>query len=411
MFVFPKTLAALALLATAGSLAVQAQTDFPTTVANTHPLAFYRLDSTSGKSLVGSTTYQVTGSASIATSGAPVTTATARYLKLDGKTAYITTTQMGGVGTAASLMAWVNLAELPSMAHRIFYVAGESENGNDLDLQFETDNVLKFFTASGGNLAYKVPPDSLIGQWHQIVATLDTPTHTRVIYWDGKPVVNDKGGGEAGKKNVFTLGESSVFRGRYFHGSIDDAGIWNRALKASEVAAIYAASGSTASDAAAPPATPAASGPTPTTGPFATKATVDLEEVNGAKIQLKREEQIGFMFLSGIQIIEQNCQLTLKKACPLNQIIAGSYPPDGRSIEHLKFDPNKSDPDYTYTLATNGMVWEAHANPRKPGLRGWCFMARDVGTVIMTYNKTGPSGYTDTPLGNTGVSGDSFATQ
>ena len=249
MIVFKKmrtTFAPLALLAVS-SIAMQAQTDFPTTVASTHPIAFYRLDSTSGQSLVGTTTYQATGSASIATSGAPVATANSRYLKLDGKTAYITTTQMGGVGTAASLMAWVNLAELPSKtghliyvageseygnvaelpstAHHIFYVTGESENGNDLDLQFETDNILKFFTASGGNLPYKVPPDSLIGQWHQIVATLDTPTHTRVIYWDGKAVATDKGGGEAGKKNVFTLGESSVFRGRYFHGSIDDAGI------------------------------------------------------------------------------------------------------------------------------------------------------------------------------------------
>ncbi|MGA2653895.1 MAG: LamG domain-containing protein [Terracidiphilus sp.] len=410
MFVFPKTLAALALLAVS-SIATQAQTDFPTTVANTHPLAFYRLDSTSGQSLVGTTTYQATGSAGIATSGAPVTTANGRYLKLDGKTAHITTTQMGGVGAAATIMAWVNLAELPSKAGRIFYIAGESENGNDLDLQIEPDNVLRFFTASGGNLQFKVQPDSLIGQWHQVVATIDTPTQKRVIYWDGKVVATDKGGGRAGKKNVFTIGESSVFTGRFFHGSIDDVGLWSRALKADEVAAIFAASGSTASDAAASPAVPAASGPTPTTGPFATKAIVDLEEVGGAKIQLKREEQIGFMFLSAIQVIEQNCQLTLQKTCPLNQIITASYPPAGKNIEHLKFDPNKTDPNYTYTLATNGMVWEAHANPKKPGLRGWCFMAHDVGTVIMTYNKTGPSGYTDTPLGNTGVSGDSFASQ
>jgi len=92
-------------------------------------------------------------------------------------------------------------------------------------------------------------------------------------------------------------------------------------------------------------------------------------------------------------------------------MITASYPPEGKSIEHLKFDPNKTDPNYTYTVATNGTVWEAHANPKKPGLRGWCFMARDVGSVIMTYNKTGPSGYTDTPLGNTGVSGDGFAVQ
>jgi hypothetical protein len=411
MFVFSKTLATFALLATAGSLAAQAQTDFPTTIANTHPLAFYRLDSSSGQSLVGTTTYKVTGSASIATSGAPVTTATSRYLKLDGKTAYITTTQKGGVAGAATLMAWINLVDLPSQTGHFYYIAGESENGNDLDLQIETDNIVKFFTASGGHVEYKVDPNSLIGQWHQVVATMDKATQKRVIYWDGKPVANDKGGGISGKVNVFTIGASSVFSGRFFHGSVDDAGIWSRALSASEVAAIYTAAGAPPSGSSASGAAPAASGPTPTTGPFATKATVDLEEVNGAKIQLKREEQIAYMFMSAFQVIELNCQLTLKKACSLNQMITASYPPEGKSIEHLKFDPNKTDPNYTYTVATNGTVWEAHANPKKPGLRGWCFMARDVGSVIMTYNKTGPSGYTDTPLGNTGVSGDGFAVQ
>ena len=411
MFVFSKTLATFALLATAGSLAAQAQTDFPTTIANTHPLAFYRLDSSSGQSLVGTTTYKVTGSASIATSGAPVTTATSRYLKLDGKTAYITTTQKGGVAGAATLMAWINLVDLPSQTGHFYYIAGESENGNDLDLQIETDNIVKFFTASGGHVEYKVDPNSLIGQWHQVVATMDKATQKRVIYWDGKPVANDKGGGISGKVNVFTIGASSVFSGRFFHGSVDDAGIWNRALSASEVAAIYTAAGAPPSGSSASGAAPAASGPTPTTGPFATKATVDLEEVNGAKIQLKREEQIAYMFMSAFQVIELNCQLTLKKACSLNQMITASYPPEGKSIEHLKFDPNKTDPNYTYTVATNGTVWEAHANPKKPGLRGWCFMARDVGSVIMTYNNTGPSGYTDTPLGNTGVSGDGFAVQ
>ena len=408
MFVSPKTLAALA-LATASSIALQAQADFPTTVANTHPLAFYRLDSTSGQSMVGTTTYKSVGSVSIAISGAPVTTINSRHINLDGKTASFTTTQKGGVAGAATVMAWINLVDLPSQVGHFFYIAGESENGNDLDLQIETDNVVKFFTASGGHVEYKVAPNSLIGQWHQVVATMDKATQKRVIYWDGKPVATDKGGGISGKINVFTIGASSVFSGRFFHGSIDDAGIWSRALSAEEVASIYAAAGASASAEAASSGAP--SGPTPTTGPFATKATVDIEDDAGAKVQVKREEAIAYMFLSGIEVIEHNCQLTLQHVCPLNQILAGSYPPAGKNIEHLKFDPNKTDPNYTYTLAANGMAWEAHANPKKPFLKGFCFMSRDVGTTIVTYNKTGPSGYTDTPVGNRGMSGDSFAVQ
>ena len=241
--------AAFAVIAAQSSLscvALRAQSGFPAEVLSTHPIAFYRIDATSGKSLVGATTYKTVGSVEIADSGAPVPSANGHYVKLDGKTAYITTTQMGGVGAAASIMAWVNLDELPSKAGHFFYVAGESENGNDLDVQFETDNVLKFYTAAGGHLSYTPSPDSLIGQWHQIVVTLDTTTGARAIYWDGKSVATDKGGGQAGKKSVFTIGATPVFSGRFFYGAIDDVALWNRALKATEVGSIYSSAGLTA---------------------------------------------------------------------------------------------------------------------------------------------------------------------
>jgi len=152
-----------------------------------------------------------------------------------------------------------------------------------------------------------------------------------------------------------------------------------------------------------------ASSHTPTTGPFATTAKVEISDANGP-VQLKREEQIAYMFLSAFEIIEHNCQLTLQHVCPLEQTLSGAYP-QGSGIERLKFDPNRSDPNYTYTLATNGMAWEAHANPKKPGLKGFCFMARDIGTVVATYSKSGPAGWTSTPLGDRGMEGDSFAIQ
>jgi hypothetical protein len=91
-------------------------------------------------------------------------------------------------------------------------------------------------------------------------------------------------------------------------------------------------------------------------------------------------------------------------------MLSGSYPA-GSHIDRLKFDPNKTDPNYTYTLAAGGMAWEAHANAKKPGLLGFCFMARDIGTVTATIGKTGKAGWVDDPLGNRGMEGDSFAAQ
>ncbi len=392
--------------------AVHAQTDFVTTVTATHPLAYYRLDNTSGKSQVGSTTWKSTGGVTWAAPGAPIGIPNNHFAKFDGHDGKITTTQMGGVSTAVSIMAWVNLAALPSKEGRYFYVAGESESGNDLDVQFEGDDTLKFFTASGGHISYVPPVATLVNHWHMIVTTLDTSTHTRVIYWDGKPVATDKGGGEAGKKNVFTIGESAVFTGRFFKGGIEEVALWNHALSAADVASIYAAAKPGAASASGSGDAGAAAGasmPMPTTGPFATTAKVQIEDAKG-QVQLKREEQIAYIFLSGIEVIEHNCQLTLQHVCPFEQILAGSYP-RGAIIEHLKFDPNRTDPNYTYTLATGGMAWEAHANPKRPGLKGFCFMARTIGTTTATYNPNGAAGWTSTEIGNRGMEGDSFAVQ
>jgi hypothetical protein len=404
-------IAALVLAASLNCVAIHAQTDFVTTVVASHPIAYYRLDASTGKSQTGTTAWKPEGSVAIAAPGAPVNADTSKFAKLDGSTAYISTTQTGGISTAASIMAWVNLAELPSKAGHFFYIAGESESGNDLDLQFETDDILRFYTAGGGNLSYAPAPATLVNQWHLVVATLDTVSGARAIYWDGRRVATDKGGGRPGKSSAFNIGYSTVFTGRFFHGGIQDVALWNRALPQNSVAAIFNASLSGSFPPVPPPPAPSA-GPSPAlpaTGPFATTAKVEIEDANGP-VQLRREEQIAYMFLSAIEMIEHNCQLTLEHVCPMNQILSGSYP-NGAHIEHLKFDPNKTDPNYVYTLAASGMAWEAHANPKRPGLKGFCFMSRSIGTTTATYNPAGSAGWVDKELGNRGMEGDSFATQ
>jgi Concanavalin A-like lectin/glucanases superfamily len=377
--------------------------DFVTAVVATHPVAFYRLESPTGKSQVGATTYRSLGGVASAAPGAPIGIANNHFLKLDGHDGYIVTTQTGGVGVAASMMAWVNLADLPSSTGHFFYVEGESQNGNDLDLQFEDDNVLRFFTASGGNLSYSPPPSTLVNQWHMIVVTLDTATHTRAIYWDGKLAATDKGGGEAGKTGIFSIGASTVFGGRFFKGGIEEAALWNRALAASEITAIYA----TAKQTAAPVA--AGTAATPGKGPFATTAKVEAEDSKGL-IAMKREEQIAMMFLTAIENIERDCQLRMMRACTMDELLTGTKPATGPGTERLKFDP-KVDPNYTYTFAAGSMAWEAHANAKKPGLMGFYYSSRGIGSTVTTYNRGGSASAVDTEITGRGIEGDSFATR
>ena len=136
-------------------------------------------------------------------------------------------------------MLWVNLASLPSSEGRIYYLAGESQFRNDFDLQFETDDTLKFYTGAGDKLVYRPNHDTLVGHWHFIVATFDTSPAARTLYWDGNLANADQGGGIPNKTSVFSIGESTFFKGRFFRGSIDEVALWNRALTASEVRDIY----------------------------------------------------------------------------------------------------------------------------------------------------------------------------
>ena len=230
--------------------------DFVAAVKATRPLAFYRLQSATGSSETGHTAYTLVGGGTATDAGAPI----GRALRLDGRSGWISTTQNGGIDGAASIMLWVNLAALPSQDGHYFYLAGESESGNDLDLQFENDNALRFYTAAGSNISFVPDPASLVGQWHMVVATVDTVAHARSLYWDGRLVMHDEDSGTPVKTHPFSIGASTVFDGRYLDGSVADAALWNRALKANEVAGIYSASGGAAASTAAAPAPPADTG-------------------------------------------------------------------------------------------------------------------------------------------------------
>jgi hypothetical protein len=88
----------------------------------------------------------------------------------------------------------------------------------------------------------------------------------------------------------------------------------------------------------APYAAPAAS------SPFATKAKVTVEVKEG-ELPLKPEERVAFMFMSAISTLEDDCRRHAGHACPLEELVRGPKATDGWSIQKLKFDPAKTDPN------------------------------------------------------------------
>ena len=223
-------------------------TTYQQSVEAANPLAYFRLTNPAAGSTNGlyTTTYQ--GSVTTGTGAPLVSDPTNTGAVFDGVNSgnpgMISTSLSGNIPGAGTILAWINLAQLPSVAGNIQYIAGESQYGNDFDVQFEGNNVLRFYTGSGQNTAFTPDPTSLVGQWHLIAATYDGTLGNnsfRNIYWDGAIGSTYTGSvNGAPKISPFTIGYSPLFGGREFFGSIDEVAVFGRALSASDIASIYA---------------------------------------------------------------------------------------------------------------------------------------------------------------------------
>jgi hypothetical protein len=242
---------AILALPLAPSLTIQprvAKADFASAVVDTNPLAYWTLQSLNGASLV-SPYYSSTDENGAAVVSAGPGAPEANALSLQGNSTsspqYIATGLSGGIPTQGSMLAWVNLAELPSLAGRIFYVSGESQFGNDFDLQFRTDNNICFYTGSGEYTNSAPDPATLVGNWHMITVTYRGGSNGfRNIYWDGTLAASFTGAVYNGiKSNPFNIGYSMVFTGRNFNGLISNVVVWNTPLTAQQINRIYGARG------------------------------------------------------------------------------------------------------------------------------------------------------------------------
>ena len=215
---------------------------YVSTVLAANPLAYFRLEAASDTSQVNGYTSTFSGTgATLAAPGAPIGIANNHYVALDGSSGSVGTSLSGGINGAGTILAWVNLAQLSSAAGHFLYIAGESQVGNDFDLQFTTDDFVQFYVTSGSSVKYQPAAGTLVGQWHMVAATFDSTTNTENIYWDGQLAATANNTASPTKTTQFTMGASTAFSGRNFNGGIDEVAVWNSALTAAQVSAIYSA--------------------------------------------------------------------------------------------------------------------------------------------------------------------------
>ena len=209
-----------------------------TELRKTKPVVYFSLDDR--QSAIGKYGISLVGGARFKSGGAIKSQPHDKSLLLHG-TAYATTTFTGRIPGAGAMVAWVNLSELPSQAGQYFYISGESQSGNDFDLQFENDNNLYFYTGGGENTEYTTNAADLLHRWIMVAVSYEGgPNGFRDIYWNGRLVAPYHGQVDnSPKTSQFNIGESLVFTGRYFQGAIDAVAVWNHPLNAKQIKAIY----------------------------------------------------------------------------------------------------------------------------------------------------------------------------
>ncbi len=233
---------AFAVLSAAAVPSARAQFIYANTVeAQPGLLAYYQFAGTTNSSVGGYTGTLTTGASIDVIGSGPALTGDPnnQALNFNGTSGNeLQSSLSSGVSTAGSILAWVNLAQLPSTAGRIFYVAGTSAVADDFDLQIQTDNKLYFYTDSGGSVS---SPTALtaadLGTWIFVAATF-TASGDRNLYINGTLVNSNVPGSHYDSASPFTVGYSNVFGGRAFNGDIGQVAFFNTDLSASQIAAI-----------------------------------------------------------------------------------------------------------------------------------------------------------------------------
>lgn len=225
--------------------------DYPTEVQSIPNLVGYWRFETDANSLVNGYTGSFLGDAAVGgTASGPTFLGIAdnHAAQFDGNGDGVLTDLAGQVtfATAGTIVAWIYLDEQPSAPGRTLYIAGRSEVGNDMDFQIDPDNIMHFYTTSGGpGGAVTAPAPLPLHQWVMVAASFDTDVsaNTRKIYVDGDLVGSDQPGIHSANSAPFSIAYSTVWGNRWFPGAIDEVAIYDRALTDDEIRSLEDAAG------------------------------------------------------------------------------------------------------------------------------------------------------------------------
>jgi len=139
----------------------------------------------------------------------------------------------------ATIEAWVNFNQLPSIANHIMEIASRSGGGTDLDLQIETDNKFKLFIGPGSPNVAMSNTVVEANEWYHIAGTYQANNYVKIYVNGVLEKTTSISLARSTNPNNFSIGQSLLWPGRFFNGIIDEVKIFNRALSAEEIGAEY----------------------------------------------------------------------------------------------------------------------------------------------------------------------------
>lgn len=208
-------------------------------------IAYWRLDETSGSfaldSADGDQNGTLNGNASFSNG------------KIGNATAFDGVDDFVDVNSAAlnltqylTFGAWVKPGSLS--ASTVLFGKGNYNSGSPQTSYFiyyyQPTNVLYCWTAWSGNTSVSVSNGSSLirpGEWHHVLCTFNTDNNALTLYVDGVQRVTGTKIGPSPNSHAFRIGGLQNGSGLYldFNGSVDDVRIYNRALSATDVNALY----------------------------------------------------------------------------------------------------------------------------------------------------------------------------
>jgi hypothetical protein len=117
------------------------------------------------------------------------------------------------------------------------YIMGKSGNAHDLDLQVDTDNVVRFYVATGTAVASTTKVQA--GQWYHVAAAYRANDTLRV-YVNGvrEALLGISSVARTENTGAFSFGNSTVYQNRFWNGAIDQVRLYTRVLGDAEIVAL-----------------------------------------------------------------------------------------------------------------------------------------------------------------------------